>query len=65
MLFQEIYDEGTVLIREGEPGDTFFVISEGTVSSKVLFHYMFKGLFIYKPRAGPLSDLFSFTVNIS
>ena len=31
VLFQEIYDEGTVLIREGEPGDTFFVISEGTV----------------------------------
>ena len=31
VLQEEIYDEGTVLIREGEHGDTFFIISEGSV----------------------------------
>ncbi|XP_046843994.1 cGMP-dependent protein kinase 1-like [Xenia sp. Carnegie-2017] len=31
VLQEEIYDEGTVLIREGESGNTFFIIIEGMV----------------------------------
>lgn len=31
-FLKEIYDEGTVLIREGESGNTFFIIIEGMVS---------------------------------